>query len=422
MLMQEIMRYGVGIDVGTTHVRCVIGHLDDSKSGATIVGVGTAINNGMRKGAVVNIVDTAHSIDKALEEAERMSGHQVNSASISVNGSHIMAMSSKGVVAVNSQNHEITEEDIARVGEAATVVQLPANREILQVTPRSYNLDDQSNIKDPIGMSGVRLEVDAHVVTALSPNIKNLLKSLEMTQTGVNSVVVAGLAAAKAVVTNQQMENGVAIVDFGGTTTQIVVFEEGDLQHLSVLPVGSVNITNDLAIGLRTDLDVAEEIKLNHLSKVLSSTGKDKPKNIELAQGDKKVEFSAKDIKMIVEARLEEIFEMIDKELHSIDRSGKLPGGIVLTGAGANLTHIAEYAKEALRLPARVAHNTSVNGMSDKVSKPDFATALGLMLLDLESAKPRHKSSKGGVAFEGGSKMFGKLFNSAGDFMRRFKP
>ncbi|HSE29905.1 MAG TPA: cell division protein FtsA [Candidatus Saccharimonadales bacterium] len=419
--MQEITRYGVGIDVGTTHVRCVIGHLDDSKSGATIIGVGVAPNNGMRKGSVVNIVDTAHAIDKALEEAERMSGHQVGSASVSVNGSHIMAMSSKGVVAVNSQNNEITDEDIARVGEAATVVQLPANREILQVTPRSYTLDDQTNIKDPIGMSGVRLEVDAHVVTALGPNIKNLLKSLEMTQTAVNNVVVAGLAAAKAVVTNQQMENGVAIVDFGGTTTQIVVYEEGDLQHLSILPVGSVNITNDLAIGLRTDLDIAEDLKLQHVSKVLT-VSKDRIKNIEYVQGDKKVEFSAKDIKMIVEARLDEIFEMIDKELRSIDKSGKLPGGVVLTGAGANLTHIADYAKDRLRLPARVAHISSINGMSDKVAKPDFATALGLMLIDLESSKPRHKSPKGKNSFDAGSKMFGKLFNSAGDFMRRFKP
>jgi cell division protein FtsA len=200
-----------------------------------------------------------------------------------------------------------------------------------------------------------------------------------------------------------------------------VVFEEGDLQHLSILPVGSVNITNDLAIGLRTDLDVAEDIKIKHVSKVLSAT-KDKIKNIEYQQGDKKIEFSAKDIKMIVEARLDEIFEMIDKELSGIDKSGKLPGGVILTGAGANLTDIAEYAKDRLRLPARVAHNSSINGMSDKVSKPDFATALGLMLLDLESSKPRHRANKVSGALDGGGKMFGKLLNSAGDFMRRFRP
>lgn len=419
--MQETTRYGVGIDVGTTHVRCVIGHLDGTASGATIVGVGEAPSNGMRKGMVVNIVNTAHSIDRALEDAERMSGHEVHGATISINGAHVMAMSSKGVVAVNSQSHEITEDDIARVGEAATVVQLPANREILQVTPRSYTLDDQANIKDPLGMNGVRLEVDAHVITALSPNIKNLLKSLEMTQTRVNHVIVAGLAAAKAVVTPQQMENGVAVIDFGGTTTQIVVFEEGDLQHVAVLPVGSVNITNDLAIGLRTDLDVAEAIKLEHLASTAKS-GKEKPKTIEYKHGTETLTFSTKDVAMIVEARLEEIFEQLDKELKSIGRSGKLPGGIVLTGGGANLTHIAEAAKEKLRLPARVARIGGLSGMSDKVTKPQFATALGLMLADFESARSHNRTTNVSGAFENSTQMFGKLFNSAGDFFKRFRP
>lgn len=419
--MQETTRYGVGIDVGTTHVRCVIGHLDDTGSGATIVGVGSAPNNGMRKGMVVNIVNTAHAIDRAFEQAERMSGNQVHTATVSINGSHIRAMSSKGVVAVNSQNHEIAEDDITRVGEAATVVQLPANREILQVTPRSYTLDDQVNIKDPLGMNGIRLEVDAHVITALSPNIKNLLKSLEMTQTRVNHLMVAGLAAAKAVITQQQMENGVAVVDLGGTTTQIVVFEEGDLQHLAILPVGSINITNDLAIGLRTDLDVAEAIKLEHLSTVLKA-GKDKPKTTEYKNGTETLSFSTKDIAMIVDARLEEIFELIDKELKSIDRSGKLPGGVILTGGGANLMHIADVAKEKLRLPARVARINGLSGMNDKVTKPEFATALGLMLADFETAKAHHKTTNAAGAFDAGTQMFGKLFNSAGDFFKRFRP
>lgn len=416
--MQEIMRYGVGIDVGTTHVRCVIGHLDDAKSAATVVGVGQSVNSGMRKGAVVNIIDTAHAVDKALEEAERMSGHQVHSATVSINGVHIASIASKGVVAVNSQNNEITEEDILRVNDAATVVNLPANREILQVTPQSYKLDDQTNIKDPLGMTGVRLEVDAHVVTALSPNIKNLLKSLEMTQTNANNVVVAGLGAAKSALTPKQMENGVALVDFGGTTTQIVVYEENDLQHVAVLPMGSVNITNDLAIGLRTDLEIAEDIKLKHVSKLLEQSAKEKPKHIEYEVGGKKVQFSVKEIKMIVEARLDEIFELIDKELKKIGKSGKLPGGVVLCGAGSNLGNIAEYAKNQLQLPARLAHSTNIGGMSEKVTNPEFATALGLMLIDLEGGQKHQKNQKSMQA----DKMFGKLFNSASSFMKRFRP
>lgn len=417
------MRFAVGIDIGTTCVRCVIGHLDGANPAPTIVGVGTAPNNGLRKGVVVNIVNTAQAIDRALDEAERMSGHQVGAASISINGSHIMAMSSKGVVAVNSQNHEITEDDLSRAQEAATVVQLPANREILQVTPRSYQLDGQENIKDPLGMSGVRLEVDAHVITALGPHVKNLLKSLEMTQTAVDHVLVSGLAAAKAVLSPQQMENGVAVVDLGGTTTNVVVFEEGDLQHVAVLPMGSVNITNDLAIGLRTDLDVAEAVKLEHASAM--PAGKDAPKNFEFKQGSDTHQFATKDLDMIVGARLDEIFELIDKELMSIDRSGKLPGGVVLTGGGANMQRLAEYAKQKLRLPVRIAQMNGFNGVSDRVQKPEFATALGLMIADMESANTNDTaggSQRLGAGLDHGSQAAKKLFKSAGNLFKKFKP
>jgi cell division protein FtsA len=420
--MQEMSRYGVGIDVGTTTVRCVIGHLDGSSMTPNIVGVAESPNSGMRKGMVVNIVNVAQSIDKALEEAERMSGHQVHAASININGAHIAAMSSKGVIAVNSQDHEITEDDLARAEEAATVVQLPANREILQVTPRSYQLDGQENIKDPLGMSGIRLEVDAHVITGLTPHIKNVVKAAEMTETPPHAVVVSGLAASRAVLSQQQMENGVAVIDLGGTTTGVVVYEEGDLQHLAVLPIGSVNITNDLAIGLRTDLDVAEKIKLAHAS-ATGQTGKDKPKEVEVEHAGEKLAFKVKEIDMIVEARLEEIMELVDKELKQIDRSGKLPGGVVLVGGGANMSGIAEFAKDALRLPARVAKFTDMSGVSDKTNSPQFATALGLMLLDFEKEQPTPNSSgtskKPGS--KGGAPALGNFVERANSLFKKFK-
>jgi len=397
--MQEVARYGVGIDVGTAFVRCVVGYVGNDSLIPNVVGVGEAPNTGMRKGMVVNIVNVAQAIDKALGEAELMSGHQVHAATISINGAHITAMSSKGVIAVGAQDHEIIEEDLLRAEEAATVVQLPANREILQVTPRSYQLDGQENIKDPLGMSGIRLEVDAHVITALTPHVKNLLKAAEMTETAPHAVVVSGLAGAHAVLTTQQMENGVALIDLGGTTTNVVVYEEGDLQHVAVLPVGSVNITNDLAIGLRTDLDVAEKIKLAHASAAVHPS-KDKAKEIELPYGREKLSFKAKDVDMIVEARLEEIMELVDKELKQIDRSGKLPGGVVLVGGGANLRHVADFAKATLRLPARVAKPREFGGVSDKVSKPEFAAALGLMMFDLEKES---RASQGGSGKKSGS-------------------
>lgn len=415
--MQEHPHYGVGIDVGTTAVRCVIGYQDPNAPVPNIVGVGSAPNTGMRKGVVVNITTTAQAIDRALEEAERMSGHQVHSATVNINGAHIAAMTSRGVVAVGSQNHEISVDDLARAEEAATVVQLPANREILQVTPRSYQLDGQENIKDPLGMTGVRLELDAHVITALSPHLKNLIKAVEMTETAPKKIMLSSLAAARAALAVQQMENGVALVDFGGSTTNVAVYEEGDLQHAAVLQLGSINLTNDLAIGLRTDLDVAEKIKLQHAS-AIPHTGKEKPKDIVVAHGGEKLSFKVKDIDMIIEARLDEIFELIDKEFQQIGRSGKLPGGIVLVGGGANLRNITDYAKNKLRLPVHIAKLDGFMGMGDKVVNPEFAIALGLMLSDLEQ---EDRSKARGVPHKAGGTGLSKFLHQATQIVKKFR-
>ena len=417
--MQENARYAVGLDVGTTTVRCVVGHVDGGQASPTIIGIGECANNGMRKGTVVNLVNAASAIDKALEQAERMSGYQIHGATLSVNGSHIIGMSSKGVIAVGTGGHEITEDDLHRVEEAATVVQLPANREILEVTPRSYQLDGQENIKDPIGMTGVRLEVDAHVITGLSPHLKNLQKASEMTETAAHATVLAGLAAARAVVSDQQTENGVVLIDLGGTTTNIAVFEEGDLQHVAVLPVGSVNITNDLAIGLKTDLDVAEEVKLKHAVAVPGAR-KERVLTVSVKVNDQTHEFDTEDLDMIVDARLEEIFELVNKELKSIGRSAKLPGGVVLTGGGAQLSGVADYAKRSLQLSARIGQNPEFAGVSEKVASSAWSTAVGLMLIDLEGQSVGHGSHKQDGKRDGEGfdfkKLSGKITGAFGKF------
>jgi cell division protein FtsA len=417
--MQELSRYAVGLDVGTTTVRCVVGHVDDGAQIPTIIGTGAAPNGGMRKGVVVNLVNTAQAIDKALEEAERMSGHQIDIATLSINGSHILGISSKGVVAVGTGGHEINNEDLARVEEAATVVQLPANREILEVTPRNYQLDGQDNIKDPVGMTGVRLEVDAHVITALGPHLKNLLKAADMTQTVVHRTVPAGLAAARAVLSEQQMENGVLLIDIGGTTTNIAVYEEGDLQHVAVLPVGGVNITNDLAIGLKTDLSIAEELKLHH-GVAMASLRKSGETKISVKVNKQTYDFDAEEADMIIDARLEEIFERINKELKSVGRAAKLPGGVVLTGGSAQLKGIAEYAKQSLQLAARVGKPAGFSGVAEKISEPPFATALGLMLLDLEGtgvAEPHSSQAKNSNK----SEFLGKVSKKITGIMSKFR-
>lgn len=392
--MQEVSRYVVGLDIGTTTVRCVVGHLDAPGQLPTIIGVAEEKNTGMRKGTVVNLVRTAQAIDKALESVERTSGHQINEATVSINGSHIVGMSSRGVIAVGTGGHEVNEDDLARVEEAATVVQLPANREILEVTPRSYQLDGQENIKDPLGMTGVRLEVDAHVITALVPHLKNLQKVCEMTEAHPRSIVVAGLAAARAVVTDQQRENGVVLIDIGGATTSVVVYEEGDLMHIAVLPVGSNDITNDLAIGLKTDLDIAEQVKLEH-AVAYGGARRGGKGTVSIKQDKQTHEFETELVDEIVEARLEELFEKVNRELKTIHRAAKLPGGVVLTGGGAQLKGIAEYARETLQLSARLGKMPEFGGMGEQVSSVKFATAAGLMLIDLETSASHTPAAAG---------------------------
>lgn len=411
--MQETSRYAVGIDIGTTTVRCVVGHIDASTGAPTIVGVGSAPNSGMRKGNVVNLAGPAQAIDDALGEAERMSGYQVNDATISINGAHILSTHADGMIAVGASDHEINTEDLMRIEEVATLGKVPANREILDVVPHAYKLDGQDNIKDPIGMTGTRLEIDAHVVSALAPHLINLQKATETAKVTPKSIIVASVAAARAVLSESQIENGVALVDIGGSTTGIAIYEEGDLQYAAVIPVGGINITNDLAIGLKTDPEIAEKLKLEHASAIVRSDAS----GVSLKHEGQIMTFQTDEIDEIVEARLEEIFEAINHELKKAGRASKLPSGIVLTGGTAQLKGIADYAKQSLGLAARIGRTSGYGGVADDIEKPQFATVLGLMLIDSDSASaPDRRGSKksGKSAFKAGT-------GAVGRFLDRFK-
>lgn len=377
--MQETSpKYAVGIDIGTTTVRCVVGHVDNLNEQPTIVGVGVAPNSGMRKGNVVNLAGPAQAIDAALGDAERMSGYQIDAATISINGTHILSTHADGMIAVGSMDHEITEGDLRRIEEIATVGKIPANREILEVIPHAYKLDGQDNIKNPVGMNGTRLEIDAHVLSVLAPNFTNLQKAAETAKVTPRGVAVAGVAAARAVLTEQQVENGVALVDIGGSTTNVAVYEEGDLQYAAVIPVGGINITNDLAIGLKTDPEIAEKVKIKHASAI----ARKEPSGIGIEHEGAKYTFDTGEIDEIVEARLDELFEAVNKELKKAGRAGKLPSGVVLTGGTALLSGIVEYAKKSLGLAVRIGKISGYGGVAEDVSTPQFATAVGLMLLD----------------------------------------
>lgn len=388
--MQENSRYAVGIDIGTTTVRCVVAHIDGSTGTPTIVGVGSAPNSGMRKGTVVTLNGPAQAIDEALGEAERMSGYQVNEATVSINGTHIVSTHADGMIAVGAADHEITHDDLARIDEVATIGKIPANREILDVVPHAYKLDGQDNIKDPLGMTGTRLEVDAHVVSALTPHLINLQKAAESAKVIPRSVIVAGIGAARAVLSEQQLENGVALVDIGGATTNIAIYEEGDLQYLAVLPIGGINITNDLAIGLKTDPEIAEIVKTEHASGVVRHENA----GISIKHGGEIFSFETRDIDEIVEARLEEIFEAVQREFKRAGRAGKLPSGIVLTGGTAQLKGIVDYAKEYLGLAARIGKTSGYGGVADNIEQPQFATVVGLMLIDAGPGDNNHGHSK----------------------------
>ncbi|HSW66666.1 MAG TPA: cell division protein FtsA [Bacillota bacterium] len=400
----------VGLDVGTSAVRCVIGVLDaNNPNKLSIIGHGSAPNMGMRKGAVVHVDDVADAIAHAITEAERISGMRLQGATVNINGTHVSGLNSKGVIAISSADREITPDDRLRVEEAATIVQLPSNREIIQVFAQNYRLDGQENIKDPVGMHGVRLEVDTHIVTAATPNMRNLDMALEKAELTVHNRTLSSLAAAEAVLQRQQKEAGTALIDIGAGTTNLVVLEDGEVQHVAVLPIGGQHITNDLAIGLRTDLDVAEAVKVQFAS--LSQTVSKRDVRVKMHNQD--YVFKAEDIAMITEARVDELFEFVDKELARIHKAHKLPGGIVLVGGTAKLPGIADFAKQQLQLAARVGKLQPLSGLIDTVADPAYCTAVGLMLLDM-LLMPEVSTQHGGRAAD-------RTLHFVDSLLRRFR-
>lgn len=369
----------VGLDIGTQTVRCVIGMLDQNKPHPSIIGHGSALNLGMRKGTVTHVEDVAEAVVQAITEAERVSGVQVKHATVNVNGAHVAGINSRGVIAISNSDKEISSDDRLRAEEAATIVQLPPNRQIIQVFAKNYRLDGQDNIKDPVGMQGVRLEVDTHIVTSLIPNINSLDMVLDKARIQPAHYTISSLAAAEAVMNRQQKESGTLLLDIGAGTTNMAIIEDGEVHHVAVIPVGGIHITNDLAIGLKTDLDIAEKVKVEHATLKASSGFK----NIKVKHDDEEHIFPNEEVTMIAEARVEELLELVDKELRRVGRSKKLPGGVILVGGTAKLPGIAELTKEKLQLAARLGHLQPLTGLIDKVEDLSYSTAVGLMLLDM---------------------------------------
>lgn len=407
--MEDKSRFTVGLDIGTSTIKAVVGGIDRDGN-ISIVGYNEAPSGGMRKGVVVNLTGPANAIDVCLKPVEDMSGIQVDSATIGINGSHILSAKTEGMIAVGTVDHEIDEADLDRVDQVAATGKFPANREILDLVPYTYSLDGQSGIKDPIGMTGSRLEIKASIITALLPYCDNLKKAAEMAKVRPERLIPTVTAAARAVLTSQQMENGVGVIDLGATTTGVAVYDEGDLQYVGVIPIGGNDITKDLATILKTIPEIAEEIKVRFATGRFGENGKD----IVIKQGREELTFPRDKVDEVVEARLEEIFESVRKELKRAGYDRRLPEGLVLTGGGAKLRDIDIYVKSQVELAVRVGIPVSLGGVSDAVAKPEYATAVGLMLAGAElgltqSAASTKKTSKKSEKSGDGplSKLFG---------------
>ncbi len=378
----------IGLDIGSTKVCCIVGLHEEGAALPSVIGVGVAPTSGMRKGVVVDVEETVSAITAAVDEAERISGVAIDQATISIDGAHVSSQNSRGVIAVGRADQEIMVEDLLRVEEAATAIQMPPNREIIQVFPRSYSVDSQTNIKDPVGMHGVRLEVESHIISGSVTAIKNLDRSIHQAGIAIAGQVLVPLASARAVLTKRQKELGVALVDIGAGTTGVAVYEEGDILYSSVIPVGAGHITNDLAIGLKTSVENAEKIKLKYVRAHTSKANLTEKIRIEELESDEEDNvISRKDLQNIAGARLDEIFQLVRAELRKVGKDVMLPGGVVLTGGGAKMVGIEEAAKEALQLPVSVGKPEGFSGIVDRINDPAFAAGVGLMLENMTHAQ-----------------------------------
>ena len=387
----------VGIDVGTTKVCTLVGEAVDNE--LKIVGVGVAPSRGIKKGVVVNVVEAAAAIKASLEKAERSSGYEIARAFVSVTGGHVSAINSRGVVGVNRGDKGITPDDVDRALDAARAIAIPQDREVLHVIPRGYSVDGQDGVKEPVGMIGFRLEVEAHIVTAQASSIHNLMKCVENCNVGVDGLVLDPIASGEAVLSNTEKEMGVVLADIGGGTTDVAIFIEGSVWHTTVLPVGGNHLTNDVAVGTRVPFEAAEQLKVEHGHARHETIDPNEVVQVK-AFGDGGVtRVQRRDLAEIIEARAEEVYQLILQEIKRSGYDGLLPAGVVVTGGTAQLRGLRELGRQALNLPVRIGLPQNMLGLTDAIDSPAYATSVGLLLWGRDQAGalplPVRKDKKG---------------------------
>ncbi len=409
-----------GLDIGTTKICALIAEVSGDNN-IEIVGIGLAPSNGLRKGIVVDIDKTSHAIKSAIQKAERMAGQKVDSAYVGIAGSHIKSINSHGVVAVTGEEKEIKESDIKRVIDAARIIPVSAEEDILHVLPREFIVDGSPGIQDPLGMSGVRLEVETHIIKGASTSIQNLVKSVLRAGLSVDEVVLEPLASSQAVLSDDEKDLGAVLVDIGGGTTDLIVFHEGSIAHTSVLPVGGNHVSNDIAVGLRTPVSEAEKIKIMHGSVLPSDIDEQEKIEVLAASGKERRKLSRKMLCQVIEPRMSEVFSLVKKELDSVGSADLTPAGMVLTGGASLLDGSEELASNITELPVRVGEPDYVSGLSNVIDNPVyikkgdtvpraiFSTAVGLVEYALENGDAKNNRVSNNNSREVVSGFFTKL-------------
>ena len=376
----------VGLDIGTTKIAAIVGEV--TPEGIDIIGIGTAPSKGLRKGVVINIESTVASIKRAIEEAELMAGCEIGSVFAGIAGGHIRGFNSHGIVAV--KDREVNEADIERVIDAAKAVAIPVDREVIHIIPQEFVIDDQDGIKEPLGMSGVRLEAKIHIVTGAVTSAQNIVKCAQKCALNVSDIVLEQLASSLAVLSEDEKELGVALVDIGGGTTDIAICHGGAIQHTAVIAIGGQHLTNDIAVGLRTPQDEAETIKRRFGCASSKMIGKDDIIEVPSIGNRKTRVLSRQILGDILEPRVEEIFELVHREIERMKLTELLASGVVLTGGTTLLPGMVEVAEEVIGLPVRLGVPQGVGGLVDVVRSPMYATGVGLVMYGAQQADQRY--------------------------------
>ncbi|MFO1518084.1 MAG: cell division protein FtsA [bacterium] len=366
----------VGLDIGTTKVAAIVGEITDD--GIDIIGIGSHPSRGLRKGVVINIESTVESIKKAISEAELMAGCDITSVYAGIAGGHIKGINSHGIVAIKEK--EVRDTDIFRVIDAAQAVAIPLDREVIHVIPQEYVVDGQDGIKEPLGMSGVRLEAKVHIVTAAVTSAQNIVKCANRCGLNVNDIILQPLASAESILTNEEKELGVALVDIGGGTTDLVIFSEGAVVHTSVITLGGNHVTNDVAVGLRTPAAEAERIKQKYGCALSSMVQKDETIEVPSVGGRKPRILSRQILAEIIEPRVEEIFNLVQQEIIKSGYEDRIASGLVLTGGSVILEGMPELAEQVFNVPVRRGAPRGIGGLVDVVKSPMYATGVGLVI------------------------------------------